>query len=77
MTGDPAEDQMHNDVHVHVKDLEMSGKEDKSERDNPSQKTNEPEKNRSNQKSFVKKSVEVLKSLAVQRIPITLLWKIC
>ena len=28
-------------------------------------------------KSFVKKSVEVLKSLAVQRIPITLLWKIC
>ncbi|RVX08358.1 Serine/threonine-protein phosphatase 2A 65 kDa regulatory subunit A gamma isoform [Vitis vinifera] len=38
---------MHNGVHVHVKDLKVSAKEDKLKRDNSSQKMNEPERNRS------------------------------
>ena len=45
--GGLAEDQMHSGVHVHVKDLKVSAKEDKLKRDNSSQKMNEPEKNRS------------------------------
>ncbi|RVW83968.1 Serine/threonine-protein phosphatase 2A 65 kDa regulatory subunit A gamma isoform [Vitis vinifera] len=38
---------MHNGVHVHMKDLKVSAKEDKLKRDNSSQKMNEPERNRS------------------------------
>ncbi|RVW95308.1 Serine/threonine-protein phosphatase 2A 65 kDa regulatory subunit A beta isoform [Vitis vinifera] len=38
---------MHNGVHVHVKDLKVSAKEDKLKRVNSSQKMNEPERNRS------------------------------
>ena len=45
--GGLAEDQMHNGVHVHVKDLKVSAKEDKLKRVNSSQKMNEPERNRS------------------------------